>query len=268
MRSNGVASASSIVTRSAERQRGRGDLGADEAAADHDQARARDERLAEGLRVDDGAQRVHAGRRREREPSRPRAGREHERVPVELLAGRGRRRAGRPRRRRRLVAETQVDLPLGPVGRGAQQELVLRLRAGEELLRERRPLVRRQQLVADDDEAAVVALGAKRLGAARAGETRSDHENRAGDHQAAFSSKTVIAAIGHAAAASSTAGSDVEPARDGGEPVLADLDHVGRELGARAEAAAQRAVDLDPVHRLLLSSGLPPTVRRSGLGAG
>ena len=103
-------------------------------------------------------------------------------------------------------AEQELDAVLPPVAVGPQGERLGRLRPDEQLLRERRPLVGRAGLLAHERDASLVAARAQRLGAARAGEAGSDDEHVV-VHHAAFSSITVIAPIGHAAAASSTRGS-------------------------------------------------------------
>ena len=69
---------------------------------------------------------------------------------------------------------------------------------------------------------------------------------------AAWTSITLIAAIGHAAAASRTLGVIRLPDPDGGGASGVELEDLGGELGTGAEAATQRAVDLDSVHGFLL----------------
>src|SRR6476659_696383 len=107
---------------------------------------------------------------------------------------------------------------LGPGCVRAEEKLVLLLLAREESLREGRPLVRGQLLVANERHAAFVPLRAQSLRAAGPGEAGPDDNHRAGSHQAASSSTTVMAAIGHAEAASSTFGSEVTPVRTEATP--------------------------------------------------
>ena len=108
------------------------------------------------------------------------------------------------------------------------------------------------RLLADEQDAAVEPLGAERLGGPGAGEAGA-HDQHGRRAHAASSSTTVIAAIGHAAAASSTAASLLVPTRSETSPPSVDLEDLRCELGTGAEAAAQRTVDHDPVHHVLLS---------------
>src|SRR4051812_35718886 len=139
--------------------------------------------------------------------------RKYERVPMEdAPAARGRR-LPLPVNGRDALAEDELDPLLVPEGVRPQEQIVGGAVAREELLGQRRPLVGRERLLADGHELAVVALGPKRLGAAGAGGTGAhDEDGRRGGH-AASSSLIRIAAIGHAAAASSTAGSSDMPTR-------------------------------------------------------
>ena len=120
--------------------------------------------------------------------------------------------------------------------------------AREVLLRERGPLVRRDRLGADDARARRRSPRAERLRAAGSGEPGADDQHAAGcGHAASSTASTVIAAIGQ----------DVGGVEDGrvvgladehgGDPVGADCEGLRSELGARAEATAERAVDDDPV---------------------
>ena len=127
----------------AERSRGRRDLGAHEAAADHDQVRSRHDRPAERPGVLDRAQYVDAARHRERKPAGTGTRREHEDVPAELAP-----RVSVTALRSRgidvddTLPEPEDDLLLGPGRLRAEEELVLLLPAREVLLGQRGPLVR------------------------------------------------------------------------------------------------------------------------------
>ena len=72
-------------------------------------------------------------------------------------------------------AEHELDLLVRPECVGPEREVVAR--AGEELLRERRPLVGRVRLVPDDRHLAVEPLRSKRLGAPRSREPGADDEH-------------------------------------------------------------------------------------------
>ena len=163
-------------------ERGRGDLGADEAAADHDEARARDE-LRRGARV---RRRACAAR------ARPPAARAGGGAAARPSRGRG---ASKGSSSPRLVRATREDriggddaacraassIPRSSQNAGlrsSKRRLVAR--AGEELLRERRPLVRRDGLLADEQDAPVEPFGAERLGGAGAGEAGAHDHARCG----------------------------------------------------------------------------------------
>jgi hypothetical protein len=74
-------------------------------------------------------------------------------------------------------AEEELDVLVGPEPGRAQEQVLRRAVAGEELLRERRPLVGSDRLLADEGDPAVVALRAQRLRAARAGEPGADDQH-------------------------------------------------------------------------------------------
>jgi hypothetical protein len=201
----------------AERARRRGDLSADEATPDHDEMRAGDEFLSERLRVGNRPQLVHARGQVERQPARSRAGCQHELVEPDIGAPVG---TGDTLERVDVFdpgAEAELDAAVVPVAVLPQQERVLVARPEQELLRERRPLVWRERLVADQHEAPVVAFAPQRLGGAGAGEAGAHDQNGPGGH-AACSSITEMAAMGQTAAASRTAASSLVPVRTEARP--------------------------------------------------
>jgi hypothetical protein len=157
---------------------GRGDLGAHEPGPHDRDAVGAVERTAELLGVCGGPQSEHARQGGARERARAGAGGDHQRV------------RGRPAREGAPVevepldapAEHELDLPLLPVVVGPELDALLL--AGQELLRERGPLVRRACLVADEEDAAVEALGPQGLRAARACQARADDHHRARGHAA------------------------------------------------------------------------------------
>src|SRR5205823_7407871 len=104
-------------------------------------------------------------------------------------------------------AEAELDSPLAPVV--GRPERRIGESAGEQLLRQRRPLVGMFSLVAGEDDPSLIAERAQVLGDAGAGETGSRDEHRPA--HAAATSSTMIAPIGHESAASSTRGSSVSP---------------------------------------------------------
>src|SRR5207237_4165020 len=83
-----------------------------------------------------------------------------------------------------LLAEEQFNLPLGPEGERADEQALELLLAGQIVLGQRRALIRRMRLGADDGERAGEAELAERdrsLGAAMAA---ADNEDVAGVHAA------------------------------------------------------------------------------------
>ena len=134
-------------------------------------------------RVGERAEDVDAGAAQARKAARPGAGGEHERVPADGPSGC----PGELLRNLDPVdarAEEEADVIVLPVGRGLEGELAAG--AGKKPLGERGPLVGRMELLADQRDLAVEALGAERLRAAAAGEPRAEDEHAAG-HQAAWS---------------------------------------------------------------------------------
>ena len=146
---------------------------------------------------------------------------------------------------------SQLDAALVPEALRAQPERGAIARAGQDVLGQRRPLVRGVWLLAQQDDASRVSRGAQRLGATGAGEAGAhDHDISAlGGHRISTSDSTttVIAPIGHwrcGLACPLRIACDV---RRGCETVVADRE-VGRvDIGAGAVAVADRAVDDDAV---------------------
>src|SRR5581483_4526730 len=223
---------------------GGGDLAADEARADDDDARVGAELRPQRVGVVERPQVVDTVG--PLETPRPHARREHERVPLhEGVAD-----AGRAAPRVDLLdaaAEHELDRLLVPESLRAQRDILPI--AGEQLLGERGPLVRRVLLVADEQHAAVEASCAERLRAARAGEAGARDEDRAG--HAAATSSTVIAPIGHESAASSAAGSSVSAFTTDAMPP----DSRRKRSGARSTQAPnplQRDVSIEMQYLLML----------------
>src|SRR5581483_4156423 len=144
-------------------------------------------------------------------------------------------------------AEHELDRLLVPESLRAQRDILPI--AGEQLLGERGPLVRRVLLVADEQHAAVEASCAERLRAARAGEAGARDEDRAG--HAAATSSTVIAPIGHESAASSAAGSSVSAFTTDAMPPDSRRKRSG-ERSTRAPNQLQRDVSIEMQYLLML----------------
>ena len=153
--------------------RGRGHLAADEAGTDDHDASAGSQVGGQAERVVEGADRVPPGQLAAQvEPARAHAGGHDQAVPRDgLPVGEGQR------------VRVQVDAldagpepPLDVLGGRAlpERQPVALHRAAEQLLRERRPVVRRVLLVAEHDDPAGVPGGAQPLAHAQAGQARSD----------------------------------------------------------------------------------------------
>lgn len=153
---------------------GGGDLGSDEAAADHHQPSAAGQFVPQRAGVVQGAQGVHSGQPFGAGEGAGRgAGRDDDAVGAHLPS------VGEPDRTVRRVEpdRTGAEQPLG------RQVLVVRLQgefrlaegAGQELLGQRGPVVGAVELVPDDDQPPVVALLAQRAGRREAGERGADH---------------------------------------------------------------------------------------------
>lgn len=148
---------------------GRGDLGADEPAADDDEPATARQVLAQRACVVERAQNVNALQAvASGQGAGGRPGGHHDAVGANRAA------VGQPYR--------AIDA-IQPDGTGAEQplrtqllavrlehEVGLRHLTGEELLGQRRPVVRAMGLVADDDEPSVVALRTQRAGGRQPGE--------------------------------------------------------------------------------------------------
>ncbi len=158
---------------------GRGrDLGADPSRADdHDAAGVR-EALAQRLRVGERAQRDHAVEGRAGDRQAPRLGARGQQQPVvaqpvavvelDLARAEVERDGGAP--------EPQLELLLGVEALAAQEDPRAGGLAAQEVLGERRALVRALGLGADEHDAAVEALLAQRRGGGVAGEARADDD--------------------------------------------------------------------------------------------
>ena len=75
------------------------------------------------------------------------------------------------------LSEDESDLVVNPKGRRPEREAVRRSRSCEQLFRERRSLVGRHGLLADEHDVAFEALRPKRFGAAGAGEAGAHHQD-------------------------------------------------------------------------------------------
>ena len=124
-------------------------------------------------------------------------------------------------------------------------------RAGEQLLRERRPVVRQVRLGADRDDPAVVALAPERLDRAQPGERRADDRDRPHSGRCASRAQSTmeIACVGQIAHGLL----DQRPRRlgrllleDVEEVVVAHLEDLGRDAHAHGVALALVEVDDDP----------------------
>ena len=157
---------------------GRGRLQPDPAGADHDHPGAGAERGADPVGVRQPAQRQHGVAAGHRQRAHHRAGGQQQlRVPQPLAAGQLDLVLGRLQRADRR-AEPQVDVVLGvPLRRVHPGRLPLLL-AEQVALGQRRSLVRRLVLVAEQHHRPVEALGAQRLGRLRAGQAGAHDDVR------------------------------------------------------------------------------------------
>ncbi len=243
-------------------------LRADEARADHDDVPwARGERRAEREAVVEGAQREHAGHRLgagQRAGARP--GGDDEAVVVELLAVVERQRAAAQVERRGTSTEAPLDRE-HLVDGGRQHDAVGLPLTGEDLLRQRRPVVGGVGLVADHDDAARVALVAERLGRLHAGDGRAGDDDGLQGSVLRYRQRLLGAAphgfldlVAHALGRGLV--EDVE------EVVVAHLEHLGGDPHADGVALAEVEVTHD-AHGLvplgLASAGPVPTVTGPGV---
>jgi hypothetical protein len=201
---------STSVHLDAEPAGGRGNLHSDEPGADDCEPASRLELPSEQLRVLGVSEDMDARRMRERQSPGTRTGREHHRIPLEP--------ARRPPHRvdgLDPASEDELDVPIGPVVVLSEKNPVSGPR--QEILGKARSFIGSAAFLAYEDHPPVEAERAERLGAARAGETGADDDDRFWSHAAcspvARSKKTAMAAIGQAKAASMTSGSSEVPTR-------------------------------------------------------
>ena len=171
------------------------DLLADESGPDDRETGAGSQLLAQPAGVGEGAQGVDVlVALEEGQPPRGAAGRDQQLLVAQLLAGVEPHGAGARVERLGAGAEQELDPfllvpPGGPVGDG-----LLLDRAGQQLLRERRPVVGWVGLGADDPDRPVVAAAAERLRAALGRQAAADDQDSSVAHHA--SSVAGIARIG------------------------------------------------------------------------
>ena len=161
----------------AELLRGGGNLAADETGAEDDHPRARGEQPPQPERVVEGAHHVPAHLLAAGDGQRARADARgsHEGVPLDDLAARQGGRARAEVGRGHGLAQPPLDvLDRGLVAEG---EVLEGGRAGEGLLRQRRPVVGGVVLVAHHDDVAEIAMGAQPFGRAQPTEATTHHEH-------------------------------------------------------------------------------------------
>ena len=152
---------------------------ADETAADDGDARTPRQSRTDRQRVVERAQHEDAVERRlVRQPPRRRSGRDDEPVERDGLAVRELH--APPRRVERRGAHAEMQFGAERVEPATRQRDALRLPlAAQDLLRQRRPIVRRVRLGADPDQPAVEAALAQRLDGAQPRERSADDGDRA-----------------------------------------------------------------------------------------
>ncbi|MEA2402599.1 MAG: hypothetical protein QOK00_3002, partial [Thermoleophilaceae bacterium] len=159
--------------------RARGDLGSDEAGADHGDAGAGLETGANCQAVVERAQHVHSLERGSAgQAPRRRAGRDDQRVVGEPLAPRDLDLPAVEVEGRGPGPKSQVQVELGKaIARVAQVGGIGAGVAGEQALRERRPVVGGMRLRAQQRQAPGVSVTAERLDRPQAGERCSDDDD-------------------------------------------------------------------------------------------
>ena len=176
---SGAGAASMTVTLRAEPVRGGGDFLADEAGADHDEARARAESLSQPARVGEASKLVDVGEALgARQAARAASGGDQQLRERQSRAGGERQLACGDVQAGCALAEQQLDVAVAVplVGAEAQRGFVDPSR--EVLLGQRRAVVGRDGLIADELNGAVMAVAAKRL------DGTLGREAAAGDHDA------------------------------------------------------------------------------------
>ena len=164
----------------AHRPQRRGDLRPDEAHPHARHARPAVHRVAEPRRVADVPEVEHAGevRARRLDPPVVSARRHDQRVERHPFAARQDDLARVRIELRDVGAEPRLDVLLRePLGR-SHHDLLERVLAAQVLLRQRRPLVGRQLLRADQDDPAVEPLGAERRDGGGPAQARADDDER------------------------------------------------------------------------------------------
>ena len=156
----------------------RGDLQADEPAAQNDDVLDGRGKRADGARVGDGAQRQHAGERPafDGKLAWPRAGGEDRLVEGEAGSGREVQPACRGIETHRAFAKQKIDAGAGVEGVGAQ-DLRPCVDILDEGLRQRRLVVGKLGLVADQPDGAVITLLAQARRSLHARMTRTDDDD-------------------------------------------------------------------------------------------
>jgi hypothetical protein len=158
------------------RTRGRSDLGADEPCADHAQPVSPFERSLDALGVLDGAEREHAVEvGLTRQPPRVRAGGDDQAVVLDDLVADDDR-AAVDIERAGGGTEPQIDIE-HVQGLGPQLDRTTILGAGEELLRQRGPVVGGMALGADQGQVALVAVPAECLHGTQSGQRTTDDDD-------------------------------------------------------------------------------------------
>ena len=165
----------------AEHARDRRDLEADETAADDHHGLGAGQGAADRHGVLDAAQSQHAGKiaPRDRQAPRAAAGREGQpRIGQDLAVGEVHRLIGAVDRRHGDARHEGDILAGNRLGRTQGQSRRVHL-AEQHGFRQRRPLIGRMRLAADQRDGAVIVLGAQRLGDLQAGLAGADdHDSR------------------------------------------------------------------------------------------
>ena len=201
-----------------EPDRGRRDLGAHEPCSDDDQPAARADRGSQGDCVPERPQHRDAGDVEARQPSRASPGGEDEGGPFELPPGHERHATSQVEALDG-VPEPEVDAAVAPRAGGPQEQLAATATPGKEFFAEGGALVRGEAFGSDHGDRAPETTGAQRLGASCAGEAGTDDDDAA--HAAClpvWPSSTVMAPMGHDAAASSTLSSVLSTTRSVARP--------------------------------------------------
>jgi hypothetical protein len=155
--------------------RGRGQFRSDEARSDDHDPRCLGQGRAQRERVVGGADGVHAAQVAVRQRSWHQAGRDDQAVIAQGPPVLGPHGAGPRVQTCRAHAQLQVDVQRVQLRRGQQRHRSTVLVAGEHVLRQRRPVVRCVQLLADHGDPLAIPALAQRLGRPDSGD-RSTHD--------------------------------------------------------------------------------------------